>query len=519
MRDRTGQHLAVFRVYPYCGCALHAVRKGCVFYMLQPLPLKDVSVRYTKEITELRDFLVKADCAVGTTETLGGIVVRLPRDPAFRRDLISHVWEVIDRYNRQISYSDLLGMVAIAAAGKSFAAAANEDDAHNLLRFLMEARRSLDIVPDDRVPDDRGAASIRWTAEPAADLSTGPFQSAANDGQVAFGKPVQLLQKDLNFLKVPKEIGGSRRRIQWVIAAVCVIAALLIGLRLKPRPAADVGNTSASVTPAAAGGVLSASVPEKRVSPSTVGPSKAVATGDLHSPSAPKNSRVTPLSPTTQASHQTPTAASSVPPRSAEIPPQAIAAATHDPVFAPTMKAPAADATSSVRLGTASTPLDPSEQGRDSPAARTSKPPILLHRRPPASSSAVSEDGAANLVSEVRSPDVPTTLGNSRTPSADAAREGTVRLTSLGTMAANIMYSPLPAYPAAASASHVQGEVKVRAEVDRNGSVASVRVISGPPLLRDAALDAVQRWRYRPYMSLGEPIPMAAVAIMEFQLP
>ena len=57
------------------------------------------------------------------------------------------------------------------------------------------------------------------------------------------------------------------------------------------------------------------------------------------------------------------------------------------------------------------------------------------------------------------------------------------------------------------------------ADVDRDGKVASVRVISGPPLLRDAALDAVQRWRYRPYLSSGGPIPMAAIEIMDFQLP
>jgi TonB family protein len=84
-------------------------------------------------------------------------------------------------------------------------------------------------------------------------------------------------------------------------------------------------------------------------------------------------------------------------------------------------------------------------------------------------------------------------------------------------MASNLVYSPVPAYPAAASASHVQGEVKLSADVDRDGKVASVRVISGPPLLRDAALDAVQRWRYRPY--LWWAIPMAAIEIMDFQLP
>jgi TonB family protein len=61
--------------------------------------------------------------------------------------------------------------------------------------------------------------------------------------------------------------------------------------------------------------------------------------------------------------------------------------------------------------------------------------------------------------------------------------------------------------------------VKLSADVDRDGKVASVRVISGPPLLRDAALDAVRRWRFRPYLSSDGPIPMAAIEIMDFQLP
>ena len=485
-------------------------------HMLQPIQLKDVSVRHAKEITELRDFLVKADCAVETVEIIGEIAARLPRDRAFHRDLTSHVWVVIDRYNRQISYSDLLGMVAIAAAGTSFAAAANEDDAHDLLRFLMEARHALDMVKDDG-----DTAPVHRTAEPAANLSIGSFQSADNDGQEAFVGPVQLLQRDLNPLKVPQEVGGRRRRVQWVVATVCVIVALSIGLWPKPRSAANVGNTPASVTSTATGNVPSTSVTERRVSPPAVRPSKAVTTRVLHSPSTLKNSRVISFSPTAQTSRQTRTVASSVPPRAAEIPLQAIATAPpHAPRaagIASTAVVGLPAATLSERLEATSIPLEPSEQGSDSSAARTSSP-ILLRRRPPASSSAVSEDGA-NLVSEVRPADLPAILGSSRTGSADATRGGIVRLTSLGIMAANIMYSPVPTYPAAAAASHVQGEVKVSAEVDRDGKVASVRVISGPPLLRDAALDAAQRWRYRPYISSGKPTPMNAVAIMDFQLP
>ncbi|HMF64826.1 MAG TPA: energy transducer TonB [Edaphobacter sp.] len=89
----------------------------------------------------------------------------------------------------------------------------------------------------------------------------------------------------------------------------------------------------------------------------------------------------------------------------------------------------------------------------------------------------------------------------------------------MGTNAANVVYSPTPAYPPAASAAHVQGEVKLQANVDRKGNVASVRVISGPPLLREAALDAAQRWRYRPNIAAGEPTPMNAITVFEFQLP
>lgn len=94
----------------------------------------------------------------------------------------------------------------------------------------------------------------------------------------------------------------------------------------------------------------------------------------------------------------------------------------------------------------------------------------------------------------------------------------TVRPVSLGIMAANVLYSPAPVYPAAAAAARVQGEVKVQAEVDRDGNVASARVISGPPLLRDAVMDAIQHWRYRPYFAGGKPVAMSALAVVDFQL-
>ncbi len=98
------------------------------------------------------------------------------------------------------------------------------------------------------------------------------------------------------------------------------------------------------------------------------------------------------------------------------------------------------------------------------------------------------------------------------------ARSGVVRSTTLGIMAGNTLYSPVPAYPSQASAANVQGQVRVEADVDRNGNVAAARVISGPALLRDAALEAVQHWRYRPFLAGGKPVPVSAVNVLEFEL-
>jgi TonB family protein len=65
----------------------------------------------------------------------------------------------------------------------------------------------------------------------------------------------------------------------------------------------------------------------------------------------------------------------------------------------------------------------------------------------------------------------------------------------------------------------VQGEVKLETDVNRDGHIVSIRVISGPPLLRKAALDAAQRWRYRPDQIGGQSLPISAVTIFEFHLP
>jgi TonB family protein len=53
-----------------------------------------------------------------------------------------------------------------------------------------------------------------------------------------------------------------------------------------------------------------------------------------------------------------------------------------------------------------------------------------------------------------------------------------------------------PVYPPAAKQAGIQGNVRLRVTINKDGSVMDVQVLSGPPQLVKAAIDAVQQWRY-----------------------
>jgi TonB family protein len=63
-----------------------------------------------------------------------------------------------------------------------------------------------------------------------------------------------------------------------------------------------------------------------------------------------------------------------------------------------------------------------------------------------------------------------------------------------------------PKYPPEAKASRVQGVVKLRAVVGKDGAVKTLNAISGEPLLVEAALEAVRQWKYEPVTVEGKPV-------------
>jgi protein TonB len=76
----------------------------------------------------------------------------------------------------------------------------------------------------------------------------------------------------------------------------------------------------------------------------------------------------------------------------------------------------------------------------------------------------------------------------------------------------------VPVYPPIARATRTQGSVVLQATISQNGTIENLRVVSGSPMLQQAAIAAVSTWRYRPYMLNGVPIAVETTINVIFKL-
>jgi TonB family protein len=420
-------------------------------------------MRYAAEIAELRDFLAKSGLGLDTAETLPRMSARLHADRAFRRDLTSHLWVVIHAGEQTVRHADLLAMLAVAAAGPHFAADAADREAHDLLRFVMQVWGSFANVD---LP----------AARPAAPVASAPPRLPESDAApLSFMRAAQVPQHEAALSLAIPEDAGSQRRMLWIGAAACGALLLLLGLLLHPhapaKPVAPIPPTSAPLAETL--------------------PPQALANREQGQPTQPRS--------------ETP-----------------IAATRRTPLATPYSLVPESSQDMHAAGGAnraKPSPAIPMAPSRPTVAAVRPLPRPYAHSprtSPPAQPASVAA-GDSSYVPKAVPVDALRLRGSGT--SAGTTRQAIVRPTSLGIMAANVTYSPAPAYPASAAAARVQGEVKLEAEVGRDGTVESTRIISGPPLLADAAVNAVQHWRYRPYLYEGKPIAMNAQIVMDFQLP
>jgi protein TonB len=92
-----------------------------------------------------------------------------------------------------------------------------------------------------------------------------------------------------------------------------------------------------------------------------------------------------------------------------------------------------------------------------------------------------------------------------------------VRVTS-GVEGALLVRKTMPIYPSLARAIRLEGTVVLAATISKTGTIENLRVISGPAILQQAALDAVKSWLYRPYLLDGQPVEVETTVNVIFTL-
>jgi TonB family protein len=75
-----------------------------------------------------------------------------------------------------------------------------------------------------------------------------------------------------------------------------------------------------------------------------------------------------------------------------------------------------------------------------------------------------------------------------------------------------------PVYPRVAIAARVEGVVEIDVVIGVTGNVEQARVVRPVPMLDEAAVDAVRRWKYRPTLINGVPVPVKARVRVAFSL-
>ena len=75
-----------------------------------------------------------------------------------------------------------------------------------------------------------------------------------------------------------------------------------------------------------------------------------------------------------------------------------------------------------------------------------------------------------------------------------------------------------PVYPPLARQARIQGTVVLRAIIAKDGSVENLELVSGHPMLVNAAMDAVMQWQYKPYVLNGAAVEVQTTINVNFLL-
>ena len=154
-------------------------------------------------------------------------------------------------------------------------------------------------------------------------------------------------------------------------------------------------------------------------------------------------------------------------------------------------------------------------------------PPAALPPKPPTAAQALPTPAAAPVLTAAPSPApapaavapvAPQPVPGTEAPAAAVAPVAAMPLKVLPTESIQYLVKPVPEYPVAAKRLRLSGTVRVWVLVDDTGRSQEVRVSasSGHAQLDDAAVAAVRRARFKPYVENGKPLPAATFIPISF---
>jgi TonB family protein len=127
----------------------------------------------------------------------------------------------------------------------------------------------------------------------------------------------------------------------------------------------------------------------------------------------------------------------------------------------------------------------------------------------------LTENGTVGVVSEPAPLQTMTPTSLDGTP--HVALPQRVRVSS-GVSQGLLISKVAPEYPEDARQAHIQGTVILQVQIDKEGNVVTLELVSGHPMLAPAAIEAVRQWKYRPYLLNGDAVQVETQVQVNFTL-
>jgi TonB family protein len=114
---------------------------------------------------------------------------------------------------------------------------------------------------------------------------------------------------------------------------------------------------------------------------------------------------------------------------------------------------------------------------------------------------------------------VPSAIPEQPKPASAGDPGLTIRVpVSAGVTTGLIIKKVTPVYPPEARSARIQGTVLMQATINKTGDVVDLEVLSGPIELVVSAVNAVRKWKYRPYLLKGEPVAVQTQLVVNYVL-